>query len=141
MTNKPAMSYVPPFIQQDLPWYERDGLMTYDRGKCQDFLRDTKRHFNETKIVNFDIIHKKCRGEVVPDELLKYYQTVNQTRVSEYPSDDQERILSSAFPTDRKDIYFEKKIEKHLKKISRKNQEKKRFILIIKMFYFLVFGF
>ena len=141
MTNKPALSYVPPFTQQDLPWYERDGLMMYDRGKCQDFFRDTKRHFNETKIVNFDIIHKKCGGEVVPDELLKYYQTVNQTRVSEYPSDDQERILSSAFRTDRKDIYFEKKIEKHFKKISRKNQEKKRFILIIKMFYFLVFGF
>ena len=115
--------------------------MMYDRGKCQDFLRGTKRHFNETKIVNFDIIHKKCGGEVVPDELLKYYQTANQTRVSEYPSDDQERILSSAFCTNRKDIYFETKIEKHLKKISRKNQEKKRFILIIKMFYFLVFGF
>ena len=43
--------------------------------------------------------------------------------MSEYPSDDQEKILSSAFCTNRKDIYFEKKtIEKHLKKNSRKNQ-------------------
>ena len=116
MANKPAMSYVPPFVPQDLPWYERDGLMMwYVQGKCQEFLRDTDRHFNKTKIVNFDIIHKQCCGEVVPNELLKYYQTVNQTRVSEYPSDDQENILSSTFRTNRQNIYFEKKkiIEKH----------------------------
>ena len=101
MTNKPAMSYATPFGSQDLPWYERDGLMTwYDQEKCQDVLRDTDRHFNETKIVNFDIIHKQCCAEVVPFELLKYYQTVNQMRVSEYPSDDQEKILSSTFCTD-----------------------------------------
>ena len=110
MANKPVMSYVPPFVPQDLPWYERDGLMMwYVQGKCQEFLRDTDRHFNKTKIVNFDIIHKQCCGEVVPNELLKYYQTVNQTRVSEYPPGDQEKILSSAFRTNRKDIYFEKK--------------------------------
>ena len=75
-------------------------------------MRDTDRYFNETKIVNFDII--QCCGKVLPNELLKYYQTVNQTPVSEYPSDDQENILSSAFHTDRKDIYIAKKtIEKH----------------------------
>ena len=116
MANKQAMSYVPHLVLQDLPWYEHDGLMTwYNQGKCQDILRDTDRDFNETKIVNFDIIHKQCRGDVVPNELLNYYQTVNQTRVSEYPSDDQEKILSSAFCTDRKDIYFKRKknIEKH----------------------------
>ena len=32
-------SYVPKFIPKDLPWYERDGLMTwYDQMKCEDFL-------------------------------------------------------------------------------------------------------
>ena len=95
----------------------------YDQGKCQDVFRDTDRRFNETKIVNFDIIHKQCCGEVVPFEPLKYYQTVNQIRVSEYPSDDQEKILSSTFCTDSKDIYFKKEttanhfLKKLLKKI------------------------
>ena len=80
MANKPAMSYVPPFILQDLPWCEGDGLMGWhDQGKCQYFLRDTDRHFSETRTVNFDIIHKQCHGKVVPNELLKYYQTVTQT--------------------------------------------------------------
>ena len=96
----------------------------YNQGKCQHVLRDTDRHFNETKIVNFDIIHKQCRGELVPFELLKYYQTVNQIRVSEYLSDDQEKILSSTFCTNSKDIYFKKETTaKHFfKKIIQKNQ-------------------
>ena len=79
------MSYVSPFVLQDLPWYEHDDLMTWcDQEKCQDVWRDTDRHFNETNIVNFDIIQKQCCGEVVPNELLQYYQTVNQTRMFEY---------------------------------------------------------
>ena len=53
MANKPAMSYVPSFVPQDLPWYKRDDLMTwYDQVTCQDLLRDTDRNFDETKIVN-----------------------------------------------------------------------------------------
>ena len=126
------MSYVPHFVLQDLPWYEHDGLMTwYNQAKCLDILRDTDRDFNETKIVNCDIIHKQCRGEVVPNELLKYYQTVNQTRVSEFPSDDQEKILSSAFRTDRKDIYFERK--KLLKNIFKKTSPKTQTVIFRKI--------
>ena len=81
----------------------------YDQDKCADFLKDTNKHFREAKIIIFDIIHKKCRGEVVPPDLLKYYQTINENAVSE--------IHSSAFVTDRKDLFFEKEtIKKHLKK-------------------------
>ena len=50
-------TYVPKFLPKDLLWYKRDGLMIwYDRCKCEDFLRDTNQHFNQAKIINFDII-------------------------------------------------------------------------------------
>ena len=50
-------SCVPEYVPSDLPWYKRDGLMTwYDQRKCEDLLRDLKGHFNNMKIVNFDII-------------------------------------------------------------------------------------
>ena len=40
-------SYVPKFVPKDLPLYERDGLMTwYNQRKCEDFLRDTNKHFH-----------------------------------------------------------------------------------------------
>ena len=81
----------------------------YNQEKCADFLKDTNKHFREAKIIIFDIIHKKCRREVVPPDLLKYYQTINENTVSE--------IHSSAFIADRKHLSFEKEtIKKHLKK-------------------------
>ena len=54
-------TYVTNFVPNDISWYERDGLMTwYNKCKCDDFLRDTDKHFKEVKIVNFDIIHREC---------------------------------------------------------------------------------
>lgn len=67
---------------------------------------------------------------MVPPELLKYYQTFNENQISEYPSHQQTEIHSSAFRTDRKDMYLERKktIEKHFTKT--KNQ---RFFFYVKV--------
>ena len=47
---------IPEYVPEDLPWYKRNGLMTYlDQAKCRDLLRDLKGHFKNTKITNFDI--------------------------------------------------------------------------------------
>ena len=117
-------SYVPKFVPKDLPLYERDGLMTwYNQRKCKDFLRGTNKHFHKAKIVSFDIIHRQCCGQNVPKHLLKHYKTVDIKSVSEYSTSDQDKILSCAFGTDRKDIFLkEKAIKKHFNtKIKSKN--------------------
>ena len=102
--------YVPKFVPKDLPWYERDGLITqYDQMKCKDFLRNTNNHFREAKIVNFDIIHRQCHGEEVPKHFLKQYQTVDDKSILEQSTSDQDKILSNAFHTDRKDIFLRNK--------------------------------
>ena len=76
-------NYVPEYVPPDLPWYERDGLMTwYDQAKCEDFLRNSKHHFQNTKIVNFNITRSEAKGEKVPDDIFKKYQTVQGNRVS-----------------------------------------------------------
>ena len=34
-------NYVPEYVPENLPWYERDGLLTwYDQEKCKEFLED-----------------------------------------------------------------------------------------------------
>ena len=87
MANKPTMTYVPTFVRKDLPWYGRDGLMTwFDQGRCEDFLSDTGKHFKDVNTINFDVMHRYVRGEEVPSDLLKYYQTGNDKAVSEYPA-------------------------------------------------------
>ena len=109
---------VPKFVPKDLPGYERDELMTwYRQGTCEDFLRDTDKHFLQGKIINFDIIHRhrQCCGEEVPEDLLKYYQATKGKNVLQYPTPEQDKVLSSAFRTDRKDIFLKKK-KKNYKK-------------------------
>ena len=50
--------FIPSFVSNDLPWYEREGLNTwYERGKCQYFLENTDNHFQNLQILNFDIIY------------------------------------------------------------------------------------
>ena len=111
-------NYVPEYVPQDLPWYERDGLITwYDQVKCQKFLRNSNKHFKTAMIINFDIIRREAASHKVQDEVLKKYQTVQNERVSKYPKSDKDEFLSNAFRVDRPDIFFEKKVVlNHFKK-------------------------
>ena len=72
---------MPPFAEHlNLPWYERDGLMSYiDSLKCQDFLNDTDEHFQKAEVTNFNIILHKCRGDPLQKDL-KTYRSVQKKR-------------------------------------------------------------
>ena len=50
--------------------------------KREYFLRGTDKHFKEAEIINFDIIYREIRGEVVLPDLLKFCQTVNEKKLS-----------------------------------------------------------
>ena len=117
MTN-PMNAYVPKTVPNGLKCYESNELMTwYDQCKCEDFSRDTNKHFEKANIVNFDMIHRQYCGEEVPKNLLKYYQIVNDKSVLQCLTSDQDKILSSALSTGRDDIFFEQKaIKKHFNK-------------------------
>ena len=58
------------------------------------------------------------RGNTLPNGLVKYYQTVNDKAISEYPPNDQDKILDSAFWTDQENISFLTK-----KKTNKNNKE------------------
>ena len=64
MNNKIyAVKYIPRYQENcfELPWFERD-LMTYvDHLKYQKCVKDSNDYFDRAKIVNFDIIHNRCR--------------------------------------------------------------------------------
>ena len=115
-------NYVPEFSTDNLPWYERDGLMTYiDKIKCDEFLEDPGKHFKEKEIVNFDVIHKSVRGEKVPESDFKKYQTVQDNRVKQYSQEHRDNFLSAAFRIDTIDLYFEKDvIQSHFSSSSQK---------------------
>lgn len=54
---------IPEYVPEDLPWYERDRLITYiDQMKYKDFISDPDAHVKNTQIINFQMIHAQCRG-------------------------------------------------------------------------------
>ena len=115
MSKKVDNRFVPRFFSNNLPWYERDGLMTwYDQVKCQEFLEDTDKHFQNLKIINFDIVNSK--GKLLKDKI-KQYQTINHCEILSYPPDLQDEILSSIFRTKRDDMFVKKEtVMEHFKK-------------------------
>ena len=81
-------NYIPEYIPKDLPWYERDGLMTYiDQEKCGYFL----------------FTGQQARGDKVLEDLLKIYQTIEENK-AKYD------FLASVFKRDRSNIYFEENV-------------------------------
>ena len=50
-------NYIPEYVLSNLKWYERDGLLTYiDQLKCNRFLADPDKQFQEIKVIKFDMI-------------------------------------------------------------------------------------
>lgn len=75
--------FVPKYVPKDLPWYEREGLLTwYEQTKCEHFLEDTDTHFKKLQITNFDIINSNGQ---ISDEKLKQYQMTDHQEIMKYP--------------------------------------------------------
>ena len=88
VSKKVDNRFIPNFVSNNLPWYERHGLDTwYEQGKCQDFLENTDNHFQNLQILNFDIINSNGK---IDDNKLKQYQTCNHHEIMNYPPERRE---------------------------------------------------
>ena len=98
--------FVPPYVSNNLKWYESDGLGAwYAQGKCCEVLENTDEHLKQRKTVNFDIINNNKLGE----KTLRQYQTVDCKTIKTYPLQHQNNIMSSVFRNiKRKDMHVPK---------------------------------
>ena len=96
--------YIPSYVPDNLKWFERYGLETwYNKNKCDEFLSNTDLHFEQMKIVNFDLIRNGLKLE---SKKLKQYQTIDHEEMKKYPKDLQQQITSSIFHNiEQKDLY------------------------------------
>lgn len=76
-----ANNYILEYVPDNLPWYEHDGVMAYC--ECDNFIKDTGSHSENSRIVNFDIIYKQARGEKIDPDLLKKYKTIDSSRIDQ----------------------------------------------------------
>ena len=104
MNKKLDNFFVPKAFSNNLPWYDRDGLMTWhDQVKCEEFFVDTNENFKNLKIINFDMINSKGK---LSQSKTKQYQTVNHHEILAYPPNLQDEILSSIFRTKHDDMFL-----------------------------------
>ena len=63
-------SYIPPYIRENLKWYEKDGLLTYiDRLNYEKFTENRDVYLKNVQIKNFDIIHNESRGDSLENSI------------------------------------------------------------------------
>ena len=75
--------FIPSYIPMNLNSSERDGLETwYRQNKCQEFLENTNKHFEQRKIVNFHMINEKLDKKII-----QQYQTVDNKKIEQYPTE------------------------------------------------------
>ena len=83
MAKKIDNTYTSKFVPNNLPWYERDGLNTwYEENKCNDFLEDPDKLFENLQINNFNLIFNKNK---LSSQKIKQYQTIDHKEIMGYP--------------------------------------------------------
>ena len=104
MAKKIDNTYTSKFVPNNLPWYERDGLNTwYEENKCNDFLEDPDKLFENLQINNFDLIFNKNK---LSSQKIKQYQTIDHKEIMGYPKKEREQIMSFIFRNVmRKDMF------------------------------------
>ena len=99
--------YIPQFVKSNLKWYERDGLITYiNRLEYEKFEEDRDQYLKNINIINFDIIHNRCRNEPLENSI-KNYKTVSTKDLKQMPLADKDAALAACFRSERKDIFIE----------------------------------
>ena len=101
MAKKVDNTYVPKFVSNNIPWYERDGLNTwYEQMKCNEFLEDIDNHFKNLEITNFDMIYNK---KTLPNDKIKQYQSIDHHEIMKYPIKERDQIMSSIFRNSKRE--------------------------------------
>ena len=71
-----ANKYVPNYQSEDIPWYERDSLLTcIDALKCKEFLYNCDEHFLSIEVINFSIINHRCKSIPLQNSV-EYYNII-----------------------------------------------------------------
>ena len=97
-------------MPEDLPWYKRDGLMTYiDQVKYKYFYLCPDAHIKNTQIINFEMVHTQCCGQPCTHSDKKYYQTVTQKDMREMPEKDK-KVVGACLRSTRKVVFVDKKL-------------------------------
>ena len=111
-------SYIPNYVNLDAKWYERDGLLTRI---------DEIHYINNTNLINFNIIHHRCRGDKL-EKTIKDYNTVDNSHLKDQPSEDKFQSVAACFRSTNKNINVNKTLAENYFNTCKDNFSKSKFI-------------
>ena len=79
-----------------LPWYKRDLMTYYDHLKYQETIEDPNNYFKDKIVVNFDIVHHECRGDLLK-KTYKEHKTIEKKILSIIPKKGQKNCSKFSF--------------------------------------------
>ena len=102
--------YIPKVVPKDLPWYKRDGLMTYtDQLKYKRFMSNPNKYLEKAEVINFDMIYARC-GRPPQQYSNKHYQTVHTSDVNRMSQKDRKKTIGACLRSEANDIFVNKKL-------------------------------
>ena len=103
-------SFIPPYVKNNLKWFERDDLITYiDRLNYERFENDRDNYLENVNVVNFDIINHELLGTPLEKDIITY-KTVHKIDLRQMPANDKDAALAACFRSKRKDLNVEKEL-------------------------------
>ena len=102
----PMYSYVPVKPNQT-KFYDLDKRlkeMTFN-----EVMNNPKKHFDNVYVTNFDLIHYNCRGDRLQHSE-KFYKTIYSDQLEKLNSYQKSEFVSAGIKSERKDVYFEKRV-------------------------------
>ena len=98
-------SYIPTKVTEVHDLHSRLNKIKYD-----EIIENLEYHFQNCYITNFDKIHHECRGDKLHFSK-RHYETIFYNQLKQnIDEQNQEKFISSAIRSKRKDINFEKKV-------------------------------
>ena len=123
-------------VNSYIPYYPEEKNCLHDTlliGKYERIKQDLRCYFINVKILNFDIIHHKSRGDVLTNDI-KYYQQIKQENFENIPRNNEYNFISQAIKSERDDIYIKKDVmKKHFIDEKTKENLKNRNIFVSAM--------
>ena len=108
MSRYPVNSYVPQKVDEVYDLDTRLNNMKYN-----EIVNNFDGHFQKCYVTNFDLIHNECRGDKLKNSR-KFYETVFEKDLKKnLNSENAIKFCSSGIRSERKNLFFEKKVYKN----------------------------
>ena len=121
-------SYIQNYVKLDAKWYERDGLLTrIDEIHYKNFIENRTDYINNTNLINFNIIHHRCRGDKL-EKTIKDYNTVDNSHLKYQPSEDKFQSVAACFRSTNKNINVDETVAVNYFNTYKDNFSKSKFI-------------